>query len=695
MGSKKVRTRLSYVDKQSILTEIATPIWVFDWENGRIDWANEAGLSLWEADDLGELRSRNLFSDQSARARMRIEQYRTDFLANRSITEQFTIYPKGVPKSITCRFSGIFLSDDRLAMLNQVVGAWQQTDDSPDNLRSINALFHTSTQVALYDRDGVLLYDNPAARGARPEGEHSLAARIVHQKDYARLQELLKANREAQAVMEVHTRLGIRWYEFDLRYTLDPVSGREAMLMSASDVTERKKAQDMADFLAFHDPLTKLPNRAHLLRDTAVWFAKLLAEGRAATLVFVDLDRFKSVNDTLGHSVGDELLVAFANRLRTICDPADHLARLSGDEFVVLTDRPQGQAELDDWSCQLDQALNQPYQLGQHTVKCSVSMGFCRMPDNGTDINLLLQRADVAMYEAKHTRRGSFRIFSQEMSQRFSRKVMLEKQLQTVLERDELELCFQPRISLETGRLAGAEALLRWRHPEEGLISPADFIPIMEETGLIIDVGDWVLRTACDWLKTWQALDPDLMVSVNISGQQCLRPGLANHLLSIVEQSGCHPSGLEFEITESVLIGDDPIIHHGFRLFKDAGIGLAIDDFGTGYSNLAYVQNYPVSCIKIDRSFVGDSSKTAITKMIISMCRLLNVTIVAEGVETLAQHDWLKAQGCDQYQGFLFAPAVSSNEFEDLIMASQATSHPLPIASERKPKRTQAVRAIS
>ncbi|WP_350332982.1 putative bifunctional diguanylate cyclase/phosphodiesterase [Coralliovum pocilloporae] len=679
MSSSPTGSSLSYADRLSVLADVALPIWVFDIDKGIIDWANEPALLLWEADDLNELRSRNFFSDQSSRVAIKLEQLRDDFLNGRTSTEQYTIFPKGIPKSLTCRFSGIVLPDGRMAMLNQACGDTGSTQEKPENLRSLNALLHTSVQVSLYDLDGVPLHNNPAAYDAWPEHTKNLADHFVAKQDYVSALSQLAISRETQTVVEVHTSAGERWHEIDLRYTFDAVTGHPAILMSATDVTDRKIAQDKAAFLAFHDTLTGLPNRAQLLQKAPTLFAQIMARRQSATLIFVDLDRFKSINDTLGHMVGDELLIAFAERLRQATDTKDLLARLSGDEFIILTEEPQTAEQLESWINRLEGALNQPYDLSHHTVRCSVSMGLCRMPDNGTDINQLLQNADIAMYEAKRNRRGSFRVFSREMSSRFSRKFQLEKQLQTVLERDELELHYQPRLSLETGEIVGAEALLRWRHPEEGLISPADFIPLMEETGLILDVGEWVLKQACKSLASWQALDPNLTVSVNISGQQCLRPGAAERLLAIVDHANCHTDGLEFEITESVLLGDNPVVRGSFQAFHKAGIGLAVDDFGTGYSNLAYIQNYPISCIKIDRSFVGDQSKAAITELIISMSRILDVKIIAEGVETVDQHDWLKQRGCHEYQGFLFSPAVSGPEFEALIRTAYTPAQKIRI----------------
>jgi diguanylate cyclase (GGDEF)-like protein len=389
--------------------------------------------------------------------------------------------------------------------------------------------------------------------------------------------------------------------------------------------------------------------------------------GAPLAVLFIDLDGFKTVNDTLGHAGGDELLKEVAVRLQATVRGGDTVARISGDEFaVVLADlaRPDDAAVV---AQKIIDRLAATVDIAGKEVFVTASVGIAAFPGDGSDADSLIGAADAAMYRAKQSGRNGFQFYTAEINQRSRARAQLGAELRRALEREEFALFYQPKVDLTTRRAAGAEALLRWKHPERGLVPPLEFIPILEDTGLIVSVGDWVLRRACEDLKAWEAAGHAVVpVAVNLSARQFRDHGLDRHIIALVGAAGVDPSLIELEITESQLMQDPDHAIRVMRALCDAGMRIAIDDFGTGYSSLAYLRRFPVGALKIDRSFVKDMSSekgdATIVRTIIEMAHSLGFTVIAEGVETEEQANFLRLLRCEQAQGYLFARPMPADD---------------------------------
>jgi diguanylate cyclase (GGDEF)-like protein/PAS domain S-box-containing protein len=454
-----------------------------------------------------------------------------------------------------------------------------------------------------------------------------------------------------------------------------------AALSMVSAALHRLDSEARLAYLAQFDPLTGLPNRT-LLADR---FSMMIVQARrrAASLgvLFVDLDDFKMVNDTQGHAAGDELLKETARRLQAAVRDGDTVARISGDEFaVILSDlaRPDDAALV---AQKILDCLAAPFHVRAHEVMVTGSIGIATFPADGDNAEALLGAADAAMYRAKQAGRNGFQFFTADINQRTRARALLGAELRHALERREFALHYQPKIDLATGRPCGAEALLRWNHPERGPVAPAEFIPVLEETGLIVPVGEWVLRKACEDLKAWQGIGmPAMPVAVNLSARQFRQHDLDERIRGIVQEAGVEPSLVELEITESQLMHDPD---HAIRVLErlgDFGLRIAVDDFGTGYSSLSYLTRFPLASLKIDRSFVADvlndAADATIVRTIVDMAHTLGFTVIAEGVELDSQAAFLRKLGCEQAQGFLFARPMPASDFGALLSTSGAGLRP-------------------
>jgi diguanylate cyclase (GGDEF)-like protein len=433
---------------------------------------------------------------------------------------------------------------------------------------------------------------------------------------------------------------------------------------------ERKRTEVQLAHQALHDELTGLPNRALLLDRLAHAVTRLgRAPGKLAVL-FCDLDRFKVVNDSLGHDAGDELLVAVAERLQDVLRLGDTAARFGGDEFVVLCEDVTGLQDAEEVGARISEALAAPFELSAgDEVYVRLSIGIVLADSPHERAEALVRDADAAMYRAKERGGGTSDVFDGELRRHVVRRLEVENALHRAIERDELDLHFQPLLRLAGGAVHGVEALVRWRHPERGLISPAEFIPAAEATGLIIELGEWVFERAC---RTWVAWGrPDVTVSVNLSARQCAHAALPATFDRIVTRTGADPLRLCLEVTETAVMADASASSDVLAEVKALGLRLAIDDFGTGYSSLRALQRFPFDEVKIDRSFVDglqrDASEAAIVRAVISLSRDLGLATVAEGIETRSQRDMLHALGCDIGQGFLFARPCPADELAALL----------------------------
>ncbi|MBL8489302.1 MAG: EAL domain-containing protein, partial [Rhodocyclaceae bacterium] len=448
----------------------------------------------------------------------------------------------------------------------------------------------------------------------------------------------------------------------------------------ARDITERKKAEETISFQAFHDLLTHLPNR-NLFRDhLELAMARARRHGSMVGVMFVDLDRFKLVNDTYGHAEGDSLLKGFAQRMRNCLRESDTLARQGGDEFtVVLPDLgyPEDAAVIAE---KFFHSLKEPFTIAGQDFRATASVGIAVYPRDGEDADSLIKHADIAMYQVKAKGRNGYQFFTSVMSEGYQNRLTMENDLRQALERQEFELHYQPQVSLAVGGTVGMEALIRWRHPEHGLLDPGSFINLAEEAGLIRDISDWVLSEACAQLARWRAsASPELRMAVNLSPKDFERSDLVDRVLRQVRDHGIPEGALELEITENLLLQDVEGVIEKVRLLRQEGIRVSIDDFGTRYSSLNYLRRFPISSLKIDQSFVrnlGDPDGTeAIIRAIVSIAEGFGLHLVAEGVENYGQLSTLTEMGCDEVQGFLFSPPLPASQADVWLMEGKATVH--------------------
>lgn len=448
----------------------------------------------------------------------------------------------------------------------------------------------------------------------------------------------------------------------------------------STDLTEFKQAEEHIRHLAYHDPLTGLPNRTLLADRAGQAFAVAQREGKQAAVVFVDVDNFKTINDSLGHSAGDALLKAIADRLHGVMRESDTVARIGGDEFVILvTDpAPSGVAHI---ANRLLALSTEPYCIAGHWLTVTVSMGVALFPIDGHNFEVLLQHADTAMFGAKHAGRNRYHYFTQEMNAAAIERLTLEEKIRTALQNRQFQLHYQPQVDIESRKLIGLEALVRWPDPDQGWISPARFIPVAEQSGLIVPLGEWVLEEACRQARAWQAAGlPAVRVAINLSAVQFRHGDIEDVVARVLDDTGLEPQWLELELTEGVVMEDTERTLATLRALKGIGVMLSIDDFGTGYSSLGYLKRFPLNKLKIDQSFVrditGEADDLAIARAVISMGHSLRLQVIAEGVETAAQWDLLRREGCDEAQGYYFGKPMPADQIADLLSGRQPEAAP-------------------
>jgi len=443
------------------------------------------------------------------------------------------------------------------------------------------------------------------------------------------------------------------------------------------DITPRKLAEARIQYLATHDELTGLPNRVIFVELLVHALEGARRRNHKCAVLFVDLDRFKIVNDSLGHEAGDQVLRQVAQRLRACVRSSDVVARFGGDEFIVLLDPIADQAAAAAIAASILAAMVKPVRVMSYECRVTASIGVARYPEDATDAATLMKQADMGMYLAKDEGKNNFQFYSGVVAPMSVERIVLETHLVHALERNELFLEYQPKIELATGRICGVEALLRWNNPQLGVLSPNAFVPLAEDTGLIVPIGKWVLRTACAQSIAWQRLGlPPLVMAVNLSPRQFKDPALVEVITSALQESGLPAHRLELEITESMIMNSVDQAAQTAAVIKSLGVRLAIDDFGTGYSSLSQLKQFPIDTLKIDRSFIrelpGNQDDQAITDAIISLGKALGVNIVAEGVETAAQEAFLRERGCHEIQGFLHSAPCSADAFVRLLAQERA-----------------------
>lgn len=451
----------------------------------------------------------------------------------------------------------------------------------------------------------------------------------------------------------------IRYVQEQAEFTGDPGSAPARILGTIVDVTDRKQAEERLAYLAHHDALTGLPNRTMLVERLEHSMAYAQRNGHFVAILFLDLDRFKTVNDTRGHAAGDDLLRQVGARLRSVVRATDTVARTGGDEFVVAAGDVGGASDLLALTANVRGAFAKPFQMGDEEVFVTSSVGVSVYPRDGVDVESLIRNADAALYLAKDHGRDNVQYFTADLVEAAARRMSLETDMRRGMDRGEFEVYYQPLVAIRSGRLLGFEALLRWKHPLLGVVMPGEFIPVAEESGLIMPLGEWVLLSACRQLKAWLAAGHDVgRVTVNISARQFQHRDLEAIVGKALAETGIPSRALEIELTETVLMSDIPNGVATLRGLRKMGVSLSIDDFGTGYSSLGYLKNFPVDCLKIDRTFVRDIATDrydeAIAAAIVALARSLGMQVIAEGIETPAQLAHLVRLGCDEGQGFHF-----------------------------------------
>ena len=562
--------------------------------------------------------------------------------------------------------------------------AEQALDESGRRYRSL--VQNTSDILTLMDADGTVHYESSALErvmGYRPEDQLGTNAfDWVHPDDMERA---LNIFADVLSTPGLHPPLEFRaphkdgswrYLEHTVNNLLDDPDVK-GIVITSRDITERKELEEQLKHQAFHDSLTGLPNRALFMDRLGHALARVGRSKEPVAVLYVDLDNFKLVNDSLGHEAGNQLLAGVAGRLKACLRPEDTVARLGGDEFAVLLEDIADEGEATRAALQIAEELRSPFVLGGREVFATPSIGIALGPSTGTLAEDLLRSADRAMYRAKNSSEVYSLASEAGATGKALKRLELEGDLRRAIEREQFRVCYQPMVSLENGRIVGMEALVRWEHPERGLLLPSEFVPVAEENALIIPIGSWVLRRACEQARAWQEQYPSishLKVWVNLSAKQFQQPKLVEEVAGALQESGLHPSCLGLEITENIAMEDTGSTTKTLRDLADLKVRLAIDDFGTGYSSLSALHRFPVEVLKIAHSFVkgltDDSEDTVFLSAIIDLARTLGMQTVAEGVETAKQLALLRELGCEMAQGNYFSEPVLGEEATALLMPS-------------------------
>ena len=542
----------------------------------------------------------------------------------------------------------------------------------------------TADGVFITDIHGLIEYVNPAfERMSGYSGEELLGRDTRHLKSgyhdadfYRAFWETVLSGKTFQGTFVNRKKDGSLFHEEKVVTPLVDEDGEIAHFVSTGrDISDRLSFENKLRHQATHDYLTGLPNRI-LLEDRLQLSIAFAERNRLSVgVAFIDLDNFKRINDAYGHAFGDQLLRTIAHNLQHCCRDCDTLGRLGGDEFVVVLGQLDNADDAYTIPLRLQASFDQPVLINEVEIFVTASIGISIYPEDGKDSDNLLKNADAAMYHVKAQGKNGCQLYSQEMNARHRERLSIESALRRALELDQFLLYYQPQISLASGKIFGVEALLKWQHPRYGLVQPFDFISILEETGLILPVGEWVLQTACRQKQAWREQGlPELNMAINISGRQFIRKDLVQQIQQLIMTHAGGTHGIELEITESVVMSDAPAAIAILKQFNELGIRLAIDDFGTGYSSLSYLQQFPIHTLKIDQSFVREIANNngqgeALVAAILSMARALGLSTVAEGVETPEQLDFLTRHGCDYAQGHYYSASVPAAALEQLLLA--------------------------
>ncbi|MEC6814161.1 bifunctional diguanylate cyclase/phosphodiesterase [Photobacterium toruni] len=639
------------MDPFSPLYYLQNPIWVFDIDNKKILWANDKSLQLWEATSIEELLDRDFNQDMSAAVAATFLEYQQAFKLNKVIKTWWNFSPKNIDQNTLCLFSGIPVDNNRMAMLVEVIA-----DES--SLRHDLAFSDCSNLSLLFSNNGDFISANNAFLRNYGDNLIDLSEFIGDTNISQQWLEDTKKNNNFKCNRLCWTGQGHQWFDIEAKWLND----NSQLLLQLINVTKDKEKLNKEKYNAEHDFLTGLMNR----RGVSAALKASHHHLSHYSLLFLDLDGFKLVNDSYGHAAGDKLLRAVAIRLLNIVKDKGLVARFGGDEFIIQIEK-RNYTTITDFTDQIIKTLNRPFHIkdiGELSISCSI--GTANYPDDANNFDTLVTQADMAMHRAKQRGRNCYYPFLQEMADALYRKMTLRHHLSQALENHDFELYYQPIVNLKNQQLKGFEALIRWHDDSLGQVSPAEFIPLAEETGQIVPLGLWILHNACQQLAYWtQHYDQSFIISINLSRAQ-LQPSLAQTIEQIISQYNVNPAQLALEITESAMLQDYCETKPCLDALAAMGIELYLDDFGTGYSSLSQLHELPISTVKLDQSFV--QGEHASSKVIIeatkAICEKLNLKIVAEGVETQTQLDYINQCGFDYCQGYFFSKPMPVHELE-------------------------------
>jgi len=544
-------------------------------------------------------------------------------------------------------------------------------------LKLSSALMHSADAVMVTSRDGCIEYVNPAFEAITGFSREEVIGKTPDllrsdQQDpevYAAMWRAIENGEVYRCELINRRKDGTDFHEEKTVTPLKDAHGRITHFIATGvDISERIRAQEKLEYMAHHDTVTGLPNRVLLLDRVSQALARAQRDNCVVAVLFIDLDGFKAINDTVGHHFGDRFLGEVAARLQTIVREEDTVARLGGDEFAIVLEGMTSMTDIDKVARKLTRDLALPFLVDGREMYVTGSIGVARHPVDGSDVHTLLRKADSAMYRAKQLGKNTYRFYSEVEGEEDTARLELEQQLRRAVERREFVVYYQPQVSIDTSEVVGVEALLRWQHPELGIVEPNRFIPLLEETGLIIDVGEWVLHEVCCHAVGWQALGlPDVRVAVNLSSKQFTKRDLVGDVARILDETGLDPKRINIEITEGTLASKIESTVKTLDKLNALGITISVDDFGVGYSSLNYLKRFPIHKLKIDQSFVRDvttdANDAAIASAIIALAHKLNLEVIAEGVETLEQLFFLSRQGCHEVQGHLISPPLSHDDY--------------------------------
>jgi diguanylate cyclase (GGDEF)-like protein/PAS domain S-box-containing protein len=552
--------------------------------------------------------------------------------------------------------------------------------------RAINSANDGICLIDILDKNNPIIYANPAftqitgykIKDIVGKNLDSVFKHAASQPDYHKIHLALKEHRDDIAVLKnKKSNNEAYWCELHIAPVKDKHEQITHFVAIINDVTQRKKMEEQLSYQATHDMLTDLPNRPLLVDRVQQAILHSNSKVKPFALLFIDLDHFKLINDSLGHTIGDELLQHVAQRLSKNIRPLDTLARIGGDEFILLLNSFEHEEEVMLITKRILASLSEPYKVKKHILNVTASVGVSFYPKDGKNVESLLKNADVSMYNAKDLGRNTFCLYNKEQHKKFLHRLKLETHLRDALKNEEFSLLYQPLIDLQENKFFGVEALIRWHSPKLGHIPPLDFITIAEETGLIIDIGEWVIHTATHQVKAWQEMGLDhIKMSINLSAKQFSQANLSERITQAINAAHISSDNIELELTESMLINNiDKNIKQLAKL-KDMGVTLSIDDFGTGYSSLNYLNKFPVDKLKIDRSFIKDihdqNSESPITLAVIQLGHTLGLKVLAEGIETNEQKQFLIRHGCDQAQGYFFSKPIDKDACTRLLQDNQS-----------------------